>query len=240
MKFTYALMRFFLVAILLSQPGLFSEDAFFVKKEILIAHVKASIAKAQESHSTLNNNVFSIRGFSSAKVRRLLNSLCSLNGGTYLEIGCCTGSTFVPAVYGNQQTLRDIIAIDNWSEFEGPRSTFFKNVNRFLEPDKLRFFETDCFSINVSTAFPHPVSIYFYDGNHSEKSQRAAFTHFNPIFDDVFIAVVDDWNWQQVQRGTFQAFEELQYKVHYQQEFLTTGNNPDSWWNGLYIAVIEK
>ena len=53
--------------------------------------------------------------------------------------------------------------------------------------------------------------------------------------------IVDDWNWDFVQQGTRDAFNELGYKILFEQSFLTGFNgDTETWWNGLYIVVIQK
>lgn len=63
--------------------------------------------------------------------------------------------------------------------------------------------------------------------------------------DDVFVAVVDDWNTPGVSAGTKEAFDELGYRVAYGEVLgggYTRGvvhfRNP--WHNGLYVAVVQK
>jgi hypothetical protein len=92
-------------------------------------------------------------------------------------------------------------------------------------------------------SFFHPINIYFYDGRHGEADQKAAFTYFDPIFDDVFIAVVDDWNWSTVRAGTWAAMRELGYNILFYRELFTSDpkfHDITTWWNGLFVAVIEK
>jgi hypothetical protein len=101
--------------------------------------------------------------------------------------------------------------------------------------------EEDCFQVNKRSSFHKPINVYFYDGGHLEWEQKAAFTFYDSVFDDVFIAVVDDWNWKEVRNGTLAAFEELGYRILFSKEFYTKDNcDTSSWWNGMYIAVIEK
>ena len=211
------------------------------REEEFIEHVKRCIVLAEKQESPLNHQVLSIEGMAGQKTRHFLNNLCSLPNTSYLEIGCWKGSTLIAALYKNESHVDYAVGIDNWSQFNGPRNAFFKNVQKFLPAGLLHFFESDSFSIDTQMAFPVPVNIYFYDGHHSWSAQKEAFTYFNDIFDDVFIAVVDDWNWEQVQEGTRSGFASLNYKILFEQEFFTSRNgDAPGWWNGLYIAVIKK
>ena len=180
---------------------------------------------------------------SSSKIRHFLNNICSYPDTCYFEIGSWQGSTLVAALYRNENSITDAVGIDNWSEFGGPKQAFIANVQSFIPRAPLRFFEMDCFTMNNASTFARPINVYLYDGCHSVEAQEQAFTYFNDIFDDVFIALVDDWNWSYVQQGTFAAFEKLRYKILFQKAFLTDRNgngDPYTWWNGFYIAVIQK
>lgn len=208
--------------------------------QTLVNHVKKCIADADNKRSKLTNEILQIKGMSSAKVRHLLNNLCSLPETCYLEIGVWQGSTFVSALYQNEQTIKSATAIDNWSEYKTAKSMFFKNTAQFLTPNAFTFLEQDSFTVDL-TKCEYPINIYFYDGNHSVESQRKAFTYFDPILADAFIAIVDDWVWNQVQEGTRQAFNELEYKILFEAELPTVGgSDTQNWWNGLYVAVIQK
>ena len=82
---------------------------------ILCQHVHTSIERADQMTSKLDRAAFQARGFTSPKVRHLLNNLGSLDGLDYLEVGVHRGATFVAANYRN--TLASATAVDNWSEF---------------------------------------------------------------------------------------------------------------------------
>lgn len=207
----------------------------------LVDFVKKSIDNAKNGISKLSPDILGIEGMSGSKGRHLLNNLCSLPGANYLEIGVWKGSTFISAVYANERSLASAIAIDNWSEFGGPQSEFLKNMQKFLLPEKAAFYNTDCFVIDKQNTFLKPVNIYFYDGNHTVESHKKAFTYFNDILDDLFIAVVDDWAWDLVKSGTKSAFEELHYQVLFEETLPSyVASDKENWWNGLYVAVIRK
>lgn len=232
-------MRFLLMFCLFFQLTAYCDQS---KEEKMIAHVQYSIEQAQKGISKLTDPVLKIQGFSSPIVRHFLNNVCSMKNTAYLEIGCFMGSTFVSAGYGNKDSILEMVGIDNWSEFGGPREEFYKNASLMETGLSWKFFDANCFTLDITKKFSHPINIYFFDGHHSYEHQKAAFTYYNSIFDDVFIAIVDDWNWAEVRSGTLQAFQDLKYKILYKQEFFTNvwGGTNDDWWNGLLIVVLKK
>jgi hypothetical protein len=200
----------------------------------LHAHAVLSIERAERHLSRLDHAAFQARGFTSAKVRHLLNNLGSLDGLHYLEVGVHRGATFVATNYRNR--LASATAVDNWSEFaeDGEvKDDFLRHTSALLTPGTYRFLEQDCFSVREEQ-LPAPVNFYLYDGEHSHASQRQALTHFYPMLDDVFLFVVDDYTWEAARTGTQEAIAELDLTVRYEQELV------DGWWNGLYVSVLQK
>lgn len=234
----------------------------------MVSHVDKSIENALASISKLTDEltIYSfdskapipesekIRGFSGYKFRHLMNNLCNMDGANYLEVGVFRGSTLISAVYGNEKTLGEVHAIDNYSEFaEGadvhPRDSFNMYKNLYLPDTKeiIQFHESDCFEFDISVL--PKIDIYFYDGEHSAESQYKAFKYFEPAFSDVFIAVVDDWEQKQVRNGTKQAFEEIDYDVVASRAVIPGKrpnnanriNNPTAdWWCGVHLSVLKK
>ncbi len=207
-------------------------------QKFLIEHVQKSITLAQLERSQLNSEILLLEGLSSNKIRHLLNNICSLSDANYLEIGTWKGATFISALFKNN--LLSGTAIDNWSQFAGNKKEFETNITNFLPNTSYQMYETNCFKFKVET-IPQKINIYFYDAGHTREEQRLAFVHYNKIFEDTFIAIVDNYNWIQVQEGTQSAFKELQYNVLFEQ-FLKAEKRADKsgWWTGLYVAVISK
>ena len=87
-----------------------------------------------------------------------------------------------------------------------------------------------------------------YDANHTSESHSKALSHYYDCLDDIFIFIVDDWNWQDVRDGTRTAIQNLDLKILYEKEVRLTYDNThtprhiaaDSWWNGIYIAILKK
>jgi hypothetical protein len=211
------------------------------REELLVNHVKTSIGRV-ESGYRVPSQILNIPGMSSPKGRSLLNLLCSLPGTKYLEIGCWKGSTFVSALHGNSHALAQAYAIDNWAAFTGPKNEFLANCSRFLPISQYQYtvYSEDCFAINKNKLGGR-INVYFYDGEHERIDQEKAFTYFDDILDDVFIAVVDDWNPIEAREGTFEAFKKLNYTILFEQVLPARFNGDvEQWWHGFYVAVIRK
>jgi hypothetical protein len=201
----------------------------------LVNHVKNCIALAEQKKSSLSDDALAVSGMSGHKVKHFLNNVCKLPNTTYLEIGLFKGSTFVAALYGNESTIDHALGIDLGINLAK------ESADRLLPSGTFHLLAQDRFTVNPAEVLPLPVTVYFYDGDHAEINQERAFRYFNKIFDDYFVAIVDDWNSWEIRRGTSTAFKKLNYEILFEQEFFTNMNgDPEGWWNGLYIAVIKK
>ncbi len=217
-------------------------DVSLLKKtDDTIKFIQQCITDATKEVSKLalpeGDPILDIHGMSSDKNRHLLNNICSLKNARYLEVGVWQGSTFISAGYKN---ILNMVAIDNWSQFDGPSDNFIENCKKYINNNKFKQYDQDAFSINPES-LGKSFNIYFYDGDHSYDAQYKAFTHFNPILDNTFIAIVDDFNAKDVQEGTYDAFKKLNYNILFEQKLLTPANSDtSSWWNGIYIGLIQK
>jgi hypothetical protein len=211
-------------------------------EQLYYNHIVKSIDNADAGISKLNNSILALQGMSSSKVRHFLNNLCSMPGSFYLEVGSWKGSTFVSALYGNEDSIIDAVTMDDWSETgEGSQVEFLKNCSTYLANRRYKFYATDAFSLDKRSAFNAPMNIYFYDGNHDLLAQELALTYYDDVLSDPFILVVDDWNWQNTQVGTLKALIKLNYTCLYSREFLTKSNEDKAnWWNGVFVALVRK
>jgi hypothetical protein len=212
--------------------------------EKLIKHVNKSFDNAENGISNLSEEILSIEGMSGTKTRHLYNNICSLDGANYLEVGTWKGSSFVSSLYKNKINA---IAIDNWSEFNGPRQEFIENVNRFIDYE-YNFIEKDSFMISQNEIFDiyESVDIYLYDGCHEYESHKRAITHFSKFLSKYSIIIIDDWrcdgDWSKVQRGTYDGLRESGLIVHHKVERITQqeNNGHSEYWNGVGLFVCEK
>lgn len=196
------------------------------------------IIKQAESDETAGQQLPNVDGYSSRKVRFLLNCLGGLST-RYLEIGIHVGSTFIPAMYGNMHLHGT--AIDNWSLFGNCRPKFEQNLKQHL-PNQLgniEIIENDCFKVNPNLLYP--IDLYFYDGDHKRDPQYLAFTHFAPALSNRFVALIDDFNWAEPREETYRAIKDLGWKIEW-EKFLHGPYNggANEWWNGVWVGIVVK
>ena len=206
--------------------------------------VETSFKNAENNISKITNDIINMEGMSGKKTRNFYNNLLNTEDARYLEIGTWKGSSVCSAMCGNKA---NVICIDNWSEFEGPKSEFLVNFEKFKGENEATFIENDCYKVDVSTL--PKFNIYMYDGNHTNESHYNALLHYYSCLDDLFIFIVDDWNWKDVRDGTINSIQKLNLKVLYEKEIKTTNNDthPEEgstelkeWHNGIYVAILQK
>lgn len=205
--------------------------------------IDTAFQNAENNISKITNDIITMDGMTGTKTRHFYNNLLNIEDARYLEIGTWKGSSVCSAMCNNKAK---IICIDNWSEFEGPKKEFLVNFEKFKGDNDATFIEKDCFKVDVSTL--PKFNIYMYDGNHTNESHYKALCHFYNCLDDIFIFIVDDWNWKDVREGTWNSIKSLNLKVLYEQKIRLTWNNtvtPEpllskTWWNGIYVAILQK
>ena len=206
-------------------------------------NVETAFQNAENNISKITNDIIDMEGMSGTKTRHFYNNLLNTEDARYLEIGTWKGSSVCSAMCGNKAK---VICIDNWSEFGGPKSEFVVNFEKFKGENEATFIENDCFKVDVSIL--PKFNIYMYDGNHTNESHYKALLHYYNCLDDVFIFIVDDWNWHDVRDGTIKSIQNLNLKVLYEKEVRLTWDNShtpqpqasQTWWNGIYVAILQK
>src|SRR5216683_3644183 len=207
--------------------------------------VKHSLEHALANIGSLPDFVRAVDGMSGQKYRTFINDLVgSPSDARYLEIGSWGGSTATAALYGNSVKA---LCIDNWSQFGGPRSEFFSNMDKVISENiQFRFLEQDFRRVDFRSI--GQFNIYLFDGPHEEADQCDGITLAQPALLDPFILIVDDWNWRFVRIGTFRGLIDAKCYVESSIEIRTTRNNrhprvsgkASEWHNGYFLAVVYK
>jgi hypothetical protein len=207
--------------------------------------VKQSFDRALNDESSLPSEIRGIDGMSGQRYRAFVNNLVSLcPNPRYLEVGSWAGSTATAALSGNHASA---LCIDNWSEFGGPRDTFFQNIRKSLsEKSQFKFIEQDFRSVNYKSI--GQFNIYFFDGPHEEADQYDGIVLAQPALTSTFFLIVDDWNWRAVRVGTFRGLAASRCQLKCSIEVRTTldetqpsvAGKLSDWHNGYFIAVVQK
>ena len=211
--------------------------------------VEKAFERALNGQSKIPADLLALQGMSGQKYRKFINNLVELTpDASYLEVGSWAGSTLCSAIYNNK--VRSM-AIDNWSEFGGPRDQFFANVGKFAGPSAaVSFLNSDFRAVRFDAI--GTFNIYLFDGPHSKKDQYDGMALAKPALDDVSVVIVDDWNWLEVRNGTFDALRDAQYQILHRIEVLSTPDNrhpgdhglprdqDSDWHNGYFIGVLRK
>jgi hypothetical protein len=206
-------------------------------------HIDKSFENAENHVSKIDQGIIYMDGMTGTKTRHFYNNLLDIPDARYLEIGTWKGSSVCSAMCKNKAT---VVCIDNWSEFGGPKYEFLRNFDMYKGENNARFIESDCYKVDT-TQLPK-FNIYMYDGNHLEESHYKALLHFYDCLDDIFIYIVDDWNWSTARDGTINSIKKLNLNVLYEKSIRLTWDEShtpqpearNTWHNGIYVAVLQK
>jgi hypothetical protein len=187
-----------------------------------------------------------IPGLTSIRVQSLLNSLAK-GVDSYLEVGSYLGATFCAVLKDNPITAT---AIDNWQQPIQPETgiqnlppnsleTFVENVKKYQGDSIINIVNSDLFAVDISS-LANTVKLFFYDGPHDQETTKAAVEHYYLSFANEAILVFDDANWAGVVEGARAGINSVGARVVYEKMILNSVENPNEWWNGLYILVIQK
>ena len=203
-----------------------------------IALIQEAIEKGKAELSNLTPKQFEVGGFTSPKIRHIMNNLGAISAN-YLECGSHIGCSLIMTTYGNDN-LKTAVAIDNWSEFNNNGRTkkeFLDNCEKNI-PGKYQFIEKNCFKITEQD-LPAKADLYLYDAAHDYESQKEGITHFVPLLADEFILMVDDTAWNAPIEGTNKGIQYMRLTILY-ETFLYDGKEAGEYWNGFSIFLLKK
>jgi hypothetical protein len=221
----------------------------------LIHHIVNSLLNAQSEKSKIDlgtkdgKEIIEYDGYTGTRTRHFYNNICNsdaLQNIKYLEIGTWNGSSSISAAYKNKITA---LFIDNWSQFGGDPSIFKENMSKYGKDTEVFLLESDCWEVNLNELDMGPFNIYLFDGDHSELDHFKSLDYYYPVLEDIFIFIVDDWNWPNVRDGTMRAIDELNLHVLFRhEEFVSEDelkgmpehHGKKTWWNGMACFLLKK
>jgi predicted O-methyltransferase YrrM len=85
-----------------------------------------------------------------------------------------------------------------------------------------------------------PIDVFFYDADHDKEITRKAIEYFSEVFAETCVLLIDDANFDGVVDGTREAINNLNLTVTYERLILNEIEDPEAWWNGLYILIVRR
>lgn len=219
--------------------------------------VKEAIEKALRRESKLTPLAMAVPALSSLNIRHLMNNLGAIST-RYMEHGVHKGGLFCSTVFNNKN-LMSVTAVDNFASDaineDKAMLQFMENAWICLPLDLKTGFCTvegmstlrECFELINKNSFDlspdsihGPIDLYLFDADHSEDSQCRALVHFLPAMADEFIFCVDDWDFPEVEAGTWRGLKESGVAILFQ--WIAAGNDHDNdgMWNGFAVFLLKK
>jgi len=181
-------------------------------------------------------------GMTTSKVRYFLNKLAghlpSQEG--YLEVGIHIGGTLIPALAGHPAV--EATAVDNWSQFvhvgtEQSRDVFYRNLKRHEAVlPRIRIVEIDVWEFLKDPKFSKPIGVLFYDGDHTEQSQRKIISDIYPHLAKEAVLVIDDYAHPPTKAGTELGMKDVAWAA---SEFFYRSRG-EGFNNGLGVFHVVK
>jgi hypothetical protein len=195
--------------------------------------------KANTFDTKLTHDIISLEGMSGIKTRILYNELCSAPNTVYFEVGSYKGSTLVSSLSNNSAKG---YALDNWSEFGGPKTEFYENLKKFNVDATI--FDED-FNTFDPSKIPEQITVYLYDGGHRFEDQRLGITKMWDKLAPGCIIIIDDWNADDVRNGTAMGLTEVNAQLieMFQIRYTTDGSHTpfnyahNEFWNGIAVFI---
>lgn len=207
-----------------------------------IESIQYAIAEANMFRSKLSPEALAVPGFTSLKIRHLLNNLGAISTN-YLDCGSHRGGSFCSTVFKNEN-LENAICIDDFREFNenSPMKDLLDNAGKFKPGNvRMKLLSKDCWTVTPDEL--PVIDLYLYDSEHSSESQYKAITHFLGAMTDEFIMVIDDYSWQGgfVKEASLKGLADSKLQVLFQIE-LWNGIEGDnfSWHNGAGVFLLKK
>lgn len=192
-------------------------------------------------------------GYSGKHFQVFLNLIGGIPDTRYLEVGVYNGSSLI-SILENNNAL-SAVAVDIWDP-QSEEATKMKNEvittvqNKYNQSGNVHILHDSCWNVTsgrVMNLLGGPVNVYFYDAGHSVSDHFLSVGQFFSAMDEVFIFIVDDWNWNIVQKGTLTAMELYPIKVVAKVEITTVVGKAlrdldltGSWHNGMVAYVLQK
>lgn len=206
-----------------------------------IEALKNAITMSEKRKSKLTPDNFDVPGLVSLLGRHLYNNIGAIST-RLLEVGSHLGCSFTSSISNNNLiscTSVDSFASD-WVEDRKCMPLFIANVGKYLPKDtEFNFIHSDAFEVDIEQ-IPEGIDFYIYDGGHAYEQQRLGVSYYLPRFADEFVMIVDDFDWDDVSKGTFDGIKEAGLEIIWEHIFKGNDHDNDGAWNGYGVFLLQK
>ena len=218
----------------------YCDNVYKAKSEIYSDEMILTVTK--ELVDSVNSDYQpTVKGLTSPRVQKLLHALAKTSN-VYLEIGAGIGAT--SSAVGDSGNV-EMHVVDSWLDEVIPHrkdieietncyETFEKNTANH----SINVHYTDMFDVKKDRITN--VDLFFYDGPHDFESTRDAVKYYVDCLSEKCIMIFDDANWVGVVQGAKEGLRQAGLDVTYEKIILNEVENPDQWWNGIYVVVAKK
>ena len=166
-----------------------------------------------------------------------LAAACLEPGESYVEVGSFRGTSLIAALLGNEG---DFVAIDDFSFREASREQLEANLSRFGLDGRATILEGDAFELLRGGALEgRRAGVYYYDAAHSYEQQLDGLVLAEPYLADRALLVVDDSEWDFVERAT-RDYLERQPRARMLFDIPGDENGDSPWWCGVHVLAFER
>jgi hypothetical protein len=160
---------------------------------------------------------------------------CLEPGESYVEVGSFKGASLIAA---SRAWDGDVVAIDDFSMQEGSRERLEANLERF--GGHATILEGDAFELLPSGALDgRRVGVYYYDAAHDYELQLEALRLIEPYLSDRALLIVDDSDWEQVDRAIADYLAEQPNAWELVRIGGKDSGRPE-WWEGVSILAWQR
>jgi hypothetical protein len=205
------------------------EKKAFISFEILNTNIPREYAHLKWQFYLIRK----IPKFSSIALGYLINvAVSNLNDNdSFVNVGVWNGFTFISGLINNAN--KKCIGIDNFSEFGGPKENFLARFEKYN--NKNHFFYEMNYIEYFRKIHKGSIGFYIYDGEHSYENQLEGLKVAEPFFSKNCLVFVDDINFQDPWRATFDFLKQSHYKYKILLCAKTYSNLHPTLWNGILI-----
>lgn len=210
-----------------------------------ISHINESIEKAKTHQSLLHVDALSVKGFSTGTMIRMYNNIVHLPipDPAYLEVGLYAGKSFCACM--NNSSSLNLYGIEDFSQpfhDDTIKEQLEANIAKFKgEAASVTVINSDCFTVDLAL-IKHKIQVFCFDGNHDYEPQFKALPYFLDAMDDVFLLIIDDFDWVNPKKATYDALASLSDKVKVEKEWILSDRVPDGllYHNGVGMFLCSK